>query len=59
METREMTDKLQDLRKRATETARNLSEVTDRYVRDNAWVTLACIAVVGCIIGYALARRRD
>jgi len=54
-----MTDKLQDLRKRATETARNLSEVTDRYVRDNAWVTLACIAVVGCIIGYALASRRD
>lgn len=59
MKTREMTDKLQDWQKKATETARNVSDVTDRYVHENTWTTIACAAVVGCIIGYILAPRRD
>ena len=59
MNTREMTDKLQDLQQRATETARNWGEATDRYVHENAWTTVALAAVLGCIVGYFLAGRRD
>jgi len=57
MKTREMTEKLQDRQKRATETARNVGEATDDYVRENTWTTIALAAVVGCIFGYFLARR--
>ena len=59
MNTREMTDKLQDWQKRATETARNLGEATDDYVHENTWTTIALAAVIGCIFGYFLAGRRD
>ena len=59
MKTREMTDKLQEWQKRATETARNVGEATDRYVHDNTWTTIAFAAVLGCIIGYFMANRRD
>jgi ElaB/YqjD/DUF883 family membrane-anchored ribosome-binding protein len=54
-----LTDKLQDWQKQATETARNVSDVTDRYVHENAWTTIACAALFGCIMGYLLASRRD
>ena len=57
MKTRELTDKLQDWQERATETARNVSEVTDRYVHENTWTTIAIAAVLGCIVGYLLAPR--
>ena len=59
MNTREMTEQLQDWQKRATETARNVGEATDIYVRENTWTTLAIAAVVGCMLGYLLASRRD
>jgi len=59
MKTREMTEKLQDWQKRATETARNLGEATDDYVHENTWTTIALAAVIGCIFGYLLAGRRD
>jgi len=59
MKTREMTDKLQDWQQRATETARNVGEATDKYVHENAWSSIALAAVVGCVIGYFLANRRD
>src|SRR5438034_10294688 len=59
MNTREMTEQLQDWQKRATETARNVGEATDIYVRENTWTTLAVAAVVGCMLGYLLASRRD
>jgi ElaB/YqjD/DUF883 family membrane-anchored ribosome-binding protein len=59
MKTREITDKLQDWQKRATETTRDMAEVTDRYVHENAWTTVACAALLGCIVGYLLAPRRD
>ena len=54
-----MTEKLQDWQKRATETARNIGDATDGYVRDNTWTTIAFAAVLGCIFGYFLANRRD
>ena len=59
MKTREMTEKLGDWQKRASETARNVSDVTDRYIHENAWTSLAVAAVLGCIIGFFLANRRD
>jgi ElaB/YqjD/DUF883 family membrane-anchored ribosome-binding protein len=58
MNTREMTDRVQDFQKRATETARDVAETTDRYVHDNAWKSIAFAAVIGCIVGYFLASRR-
>jgi len=59
MSTTAMTDKLQDLQKRASETARNVGKATDEYVRENTWTTITCAAILGCIIGYLLARGRD
>ena len=59
MNTRAMTDKVQDWQKRATETARNVGEVTDNYVRENTWQTIAFAAVLGCVVGYFLANSRD
>ena len=59
MNTREMTDKVQDWQRRATETAKNVGETTDRYVRENTWATLGVAAVLGCVIGFLLANRRD
>ena len=59
MNTRAMTDKLQDWQKQATETARNVTEATDQYVRENTWTSIAFAAVLGCIIGYFLSGRRD
>jgi ElaB/YqjD/DUF883 family membrane-anchored ribosome-binding protein len=54
-----MTDKLQDWQKKATETARNVGQVTDEYVHENTWSSIALAAVVGCIIGFLMARSRD
>jgi ElaB/YqjD/DUF883 family membrane-anchored ribosome-binding protein len=59
MNTREMSDRFQDLEKRAVETARNVGKATDEYVHENVWTTIALAAVVGCVVGYVLARRRD
>ena len=59
MKTREITEKLTDLQKRAGETARNVGETTDRYVHENTWTSIACAAVLGCLIGYLIASRRD
>ena len=57
MNTRGMTDKVKDWQKRATDTAKNVSQVSDRYVRDNTWTTIAVAAIVGCLLGYLLTNR--
>ncbi len=70
MNTREMTDKLQDYRrqvtgklqdvsKRASETARNIGSATDHYVRENTWATIGFAVALGCIIGLLLANRGE
>lgn len=59
MNTSEMTGKLQDWQKRATETARDVGTATDEYVHENAWTTIAIAAAIGCVLGYLLASRRD
>jgi ElaB/YqjD/DUF883 family membrane-anchored ribosome-binding protein len=58
-ETADLTDKVQDLQKRAVDTVKNITEATDDYVRDNTWATIGCAALVGCIVGFILAGRRD
>lgn len=59
MNTRGMTDKLQDLQKRISETARTVGGSTDQYVRENTWSSIAFAAVIGCVIGFLLGNRRD
>ena len=59
MNTREMTDKLQDLQRRAGESAKNFGVATDEYVRENTWTTIAMAATLGCVVGYLLASGRD
>ncbi len=58
MNTRGMTDKFQDWQKRASESARNIGNTTDKYVRENTWTTIALAAVVGCVLGYLLVGTR-
>ncbi len=59
MNTREMTDKFQDWQQRATERARDVGRLTDQYVRDNTWGTIALVAILGCVVGYLLANRGE
>ncbi len=55
MNTRAMTDKMQDWQKRAGETARNVGQATDQYVRDNTWMSIAIAAALGCLLGFMLS----
>lgn len=59
MKTNDVTEKLQDFQQRATETARNVCEASDKYVHENAWTSVALAAVAGCLIGFFLGRSRD
>jgi hypothetical protein len=59
MKARDLTDRFQDWQKRAGETARTMGQATDDYVRENTWVTIACAALVGCVLGFLLANRGE
>ena len=59
MKTSDLTDKIQDIQKRATETARNACEATDEYVHENVWMSVAFAAALGCALGFLLGRSRD
>ena len=54
-----MADKFQDWQQRATDKARDFGSATDQYVRENTWTSIACAALLGCVIGYLLAGRSD
>ena len=56
---RNVKDAAQEWQRKATEAARNATRLTDNYVHENAWTSLALAAVVGCIIGFLMARGRD
>lgn len=58
MNTREMTEKFQDFQRKATETAKNVTESADDYIRENTWTGIACAALLGCVLGYLLFGRR-
>ncbi len=36
-----------------------MGQFTDQYVRQNTWTTIAISAVVGCVIGFLLAKSGD
>jgi ElaB/YqjD/DUF883 family membrane-anchored ribosome-binding protein len=59
MNTNDVTERLQDFRQKATETARNACDATNEYVHDNVWTSVAIAAVVGCVFGFFLGRGRD
>jgi ElaB/YqjD/DUF883 family membrane-anchored ribosome-binding protein len=59
MNTKELTNRSRDWQKKACETAKNLSQTTDDYVRENTWSTLALAAILGCVIGFILTSSRD
>jgi ElaB/YqjD/DUF883 family membrane-anchored ribosome-binding protein len=59
MNTRGMTDKLQDWQKRVGESAKTVGQATDQYVRENTWTSLGFAAVLGCVLGFLLAKSRD
>lgn len=73
METREMAEKAQewqeraqdlteqarDWQQRATESARRTGQAVQEYVHENAWMSIAIAAAVGCAIGMLFMRSRD
>jgi ElaB/YqjD/DUF883 family membrane-anchored ribosome-binding protein len=54
----EAKNRLRDLQEQLGSKAKEASRVTDEFVHDNAWTTVAIAAVVGCLIGFFL-RPRD
>ena len=40
-------------------TARKTGRVMDEYVHENAWVSVALAATLGCVLGVLLSRGRD
>jgi ElaB/YqjD/DUF883 family membrane-anchored ribosome-binding protein len=59
MNTQAMTEKLHDVRHRATETARNVSTKADHYVRENTWASVGIAVALGCLLGFLLAHRGE
>jgi ElaB/YqjD/DUF883 family membrane-anchored ribosome-binding protein len=59
MNTQDVTDRVQDWQRKAREAARNWGSTTGHYVRENTWTTIAVAAVLGCVVGYLLAGRRE
>ena len=50
----ETTHRFRELQQQVGERARNVSRVTDEFVHENTWTTVAVAAVIGCLIGYFL-----
>ena len=49
--------RLREVQSRISETAKNVSNVTDDYVHDHPWQTVAMAAVIGCVIGFLIGHR--
>jgi ElaB/YqjD/DUF883 family membrane-anchored ribosome-binding protein len=56
---RNLTEQAREWQNRATEMARNMGTVTDKYVHENTWATIGVAALVGCVVGYLIATSRD
>jgi len=53
----EVPNRLRDVQHRLAETAKNVTHVTDEYVHDHPWQTVAVAALIGCVIGFLVANR--
>jgi ElaB/YqjD/DUF883 family membrane-anchored ribosome-binding protein len=53
----EIPSRVRDVQHRISETAKNVSNVTDEYVHDHPWQTVAIAAIIGCVIGFLVANR--
>jgi ElaB/YqjD/DUF883 family membrane-anchored ribosome-binding protein len=53
----EVPSRLRDAQHLLTETAKNVSNVTDEYVHDHPWQTVAIAAVIGCVVGFLIGHR--
>src|ERR1043165_4073769 len=52
-------DVIPEWRRRTVEFTRKAADATDGYVRENPWITAACVAI-GCFtLGFLLGRTRD
>ena len=66
MNATEMASKAQDLKEQAQEwqetakdRVRRATNAANEYVQSNAWTSIAVAAVVGCVIGFFLAKSSD
>jgi ElaB/YqjD/DUF883 family membrane-anchored ribosome-binding protein len=62
----QMAQKMEDMQNRVSDTARsvsdaacNASKATDRYVRENPWMTIGAVAVAACLLGWLLRSSKD
>jgi ElaB/YqjD/DUF883 family membrane-anchored ribosome-binding protein len=49
-------NRLRDMQQRVTDTAKNVSNVTDEYVHDHPWQTVAIAAIIGCVLGFLIGK---
>jgi ElaB/YqjD/DUF883 family membrane-anchored ribosome-binding protein len=52
-------EKAQKWAQRARESSRKAALLTDQYVHENAWTSVAIAVVLGCAIGLLIGRGRD
>ncbi len=55
----DVAEQAQEWQQRAAETARNTGRAIQDYVNDNAWMSVAIAAAIGCAIGLLIGRSRD
>lgn len=51
-------EKLQSAQQKVSDTARNVSRVTDEYVRGNPWKTVAVVALAACMFGFLIGTQQ-
>jgi ElaB/YqjD/DUF883 family membrane-anchored ribosome-binding protein len=56
---RDWKETAQQWRQAAMDSARSAAQVTDEYVRENVWSTIALAVLAGCALGFLLGRSRD
>ena len=53
----QMGQRFRDIQQKLGETAKNYSQVTDQYVHENAWKTVALAVALGFLAGFLVGNR--